>query len=119
MNKEEAAQKFYARLFEAAPSVKPMFTTDIKEQGKKLVSTLSLVVSKLDKLDTLADEITYLGKRHSGKYGAEPGHYPVVAKTLIGVLKEGNAEKWTNAHEEAWSTALNFVAKAMIEAGKK
>ena len=32
--KEKAAELFYARLFELDPTVKPLFTNDIVEQGK-------------------------------------------------------------------------------------
>ena len=39
---------FTARLFEIAPSVKPLFHGDMKEQGRKLMATLAVVVNGLD-----------------------------------------------------------------------
>lgn len=42
-----AAKLFYGRLFEIAPHVKPLFKSDLKEQGRKLMATLGLVVSGL------------------------------------------------------------------------
>ena len=44
---EVAAELFYGRLFEVAPQVKPMFRGDMKEQGRKLMATLGVVVTGL------------------------------------------------------------------------
>lgn len=46
-----AAELFYGRLFEIAPEVKPLFKTDLKAQGVKLMKMLGTVVNKLDDLD--------------------------------------------------------------------
>ena len=46
---EQAAALFYGRLFEIAPSVKPLFRGDMTEQGRKLMATLGVVVNSLDK----------------------------------------------------------------------
>jgi len=49
---ETAAELFYADLFETAPEVKPYFANaDMAEQGKKLMTTLGLVVKGLNDLD--------------------------------------------------------------------
>ena len=48
---DEAAELFYDRLFEVAPSVKAMFPADMTEQRKKLMATLAVVVNGLGKLD--------------------------------------------------------------------
>ena len=44
---EQAAELFYGRLFEIAPAVKPLFHGDMKEQGRKLMATLAVVVNGL------------------------------------------------------------------------
>ena len=43
----QAAGLFYASLFEIAPAVKPLFRADMKEQGRKLMATLAVVVHGL------------------------------------------------------------------------
>ena len=48
---EQAAALFYGRLFEIAPAVKPLFRGDMKEQGRKLMGTLAVVVNGLANLD--------------------------------------------------------------------
>ena len=44
---EQAAELFYGRLFELDPSLKPLFSGDIKEQGRKLMKIITLVVASL------------------------------------------------------------------------
>ena len=48
---ETAAELFYNKLFEFDPSLKALFKTDIKDQGRKLMATLTLAVKGLDNLD--------------------------------------------------------------------
>ena len=48
---EQAAALFYGRLFEIAPAVKPLFRSDMKEQGRKLMATLAVVVNGLSNLE--------------------------------------------------------------------
>ena len=67
---ETAAVLFYDRLFEIAPSVKPMFPTDLKEQRKKLMATLAVVVNGLNNLDSVLPAASALAKRHVS-YGAQ------------------------------------------------
>lgn len=45
---ETAAALFYNRLFELDPSLRPMFTGDIAEQGRKLMQMLTVAVRGLD-----------------------------------------------------------------------
>lgn len=113
-NPEAAGKLFYNRLFEVAPGVRHMFKGEITEQSRKLMSMLAMVVSKLDKLDTLIDEVKMLAKRHD-KYGARPEHYAVVGQCLIWTLNRGLGEKWNKETEEAWVMAYTVLSTAMIE----
>ena len=77
---------FYDRLFEIAPEVKPMFTkTPIPEQSKKLITMLSYVISKLDKLEDIMDEVKKLAQPHS-TYGVRDAHYSAVGNALLEFL---------------------------------
>ncbi|MGE5073573.1 MAG: hypothetical protein ACM3MF_09105, partial [Anaerolineae bacterium] len=46
---DTAAALFYGRLFELDPSLRPMFPSDLKEQGAKLMHMLTLAVRGLDR----------------------------------------------------------------------
>src|SRR4051812_6746188 len=49
----QAAALFYDRLFQLDPSLKPLFTGDMNEQGRKLMAMISMAVANLDKLHTI------------------------------------------------------------------
>lgn len=113
---EALVEKFYSELFSRYPAVKPMFANvDQKEQEKKLLSGLILVINNIRKPDVLGPALTNLGKSHQ-KYGAVAEHYPAVAETLLDVMSEFAGELWTDEVKQAWSNALNTVATAMLEA---
>ena len=62
---EQAAALFYGRLFEIAPAVKPLFRGDMKEQGRKLMATLGVVVNGLSNLESILPAASALASRKS------------------------------------------------------
>ena len=79
---DELMDAFYARLFAAAPAVRPLFPQDMKRQKTMLLAALVLLRKSLRDLDGIVPTLRSLGARHVA-YGAEPEHYPVVGETLI------------------------------------
>ena len=54
---DSTAEMFYNRLFDLDPSLRPLFKGDIKQQGRKLMQMLSVVVDGLDeRLVVLTDQ---------------------------------------------------------------
>ena len=105
---------FYARLFDAAPAVRPLFAgTDLRRQKAMLLSALVLVRKSLRDLDAIVPTLHKLGARHVA-YGARPEHYPVVATVLIASMAEVAGPAWSPDHERAWAAALDVVAGAML-----
>ena len=108
--------RFYDELFEQCPDLVPLFAnTSRKEQERKLLSALKLVVNNLRSPDTLIEALTNLGRRHQ-EYGALPIHYTTVARVLLQVMKEFAGDLWTRKVQQAWSKALSTVAATMISA---
>src|ERR1700738_4521422 len=99
---DQAAVIFYDRLFEVAPSVKPMFPVDMTEQRKKLMATLAVVVNGLSTLEAVLPAASALAKRHVS-YGAKPEHYPVVGGALLFTLEKGLGDGWTPQVAAAWT----------------
>jgi hemoglobin-like flavoprotein len=62
---EQAAALFYGRLFELDPALKPLFTSDIKEQGKKLMQMITVAVRGLNNLPKLIPAVEALGRNLS------------------------------------------------------
>jgi hemoglobin-like flavoprotein len=110
---EQAATLFYDRLFEVAPAVKVMFPADMKEQRKKLMATLAVVVNGLSHLESVLPAASALAKRHVS-YGARPEHYPVVGGALLWTLEKGLGEAWTADVADAWTAAYGTLSGYMI-----
>jgi hemoglobin-like flavoprotein len=116
--REPAAALFYGRLFEVAPSVRPMFKGDLAAQGAKLMAAIGMVVAGLDRLDRIVPQIEALARRHVA-YGAQEAHYAVVGDTLIWTLEQGLGDGFTVPVREAWAKAYGVLAGAMIAAARQ
>lgn len=108
-----AADLFYGRLFEVAPQVKPMFKGDMKEQGRKLMTTLGVVVTGLTQLETVLPAASALAKQHVS-YGVKAEHYPIVGGALLWTLEKGLGDAWTPELASAWTTAYGTLSGYMI-----
>jgi hemoglobin-like flavoprotein len=106
---DQAAVLFYDRLFEVAPTVKSMSPSDLREQRKKLMATLAVVVNGLGRLESVLPAASALAKRHVS-YGAKPEHYPVVGGALLWTLEKGLGEAWTAEVADAWKTAYGTLS---------
>jgi hemoglobin-like flavoprotein len=112
---DELMDTFYARLFSAAPAVRPLFAgTDLRRQKTMLLGTLILLRKSLRNLDAVLPKLRDLGARHVA-YGAEPGHYPVVGEVLIGSMADVAGDAWRPEYGSAWAAAFSLVAGAMLE----
>jgi hemoglobin-like flavoprotein len=110
---DQAAVIFYDRLFEIAPSVKPMFTGDMAVQRGKLMAMLGAVVNGLGNPESILPAGSALAIRHVG-YGATAEHYPVVGSALLWTLEKGLGDAWTPEVADAWTTAYSTLSGYMI-----
>jgi nitric oxide dioxygenase len=111
---ETVGSLFYNRLFEIAPDVKPMFSrSSMAEQSRKLLSMLSYVMAKLDKLDDILDEVAKLAKRHV-QYGVKESHYTAVGAALLWTLEKGLGELWNEELKASWVKTYAILSGAMI-----
>lgn len=108
-----AANMFYGRLFEIAPEVRPLFTGDMAEQGRKLIATLAVVVGSLHRLPTILPAVSALAKKHV-EYGAKPDHYAAVGTALLWTLERGLGASWTPEVASAWTNAYSTLSNFMI-----
>jgi hemoglobin-like flavoprotein len=110
---DKAAEIFYGRLFEIAPSVKPLFHGDMAEQRSKLMAALAAVVAGLSNLSSVLPVASALAKRHVG-YGARPEHYSAVGEALLWTLARGLGPQWTPEVAAAWTSAYATLSGFMI-----
>lgn len=115
---EQLMDEFYARLFETAPAVVPLFAaTYLQGQKAKLLSTLVVLRNSLRDLDAIVPTLRKLGARHVA-YGAQPEHYAVVGETLIAAMETTAGPAWRSEYASAWQDAFAVVAAAMLAGAK-
>jgi len=113
---DDVAAAFYARLFSTFPQLRPLFgDLDFREQRKKLMASLTLVVNSADRPAVLLPALDELGRLH-GRIGTLPQHYPWVSATLLSVLADRLGPRWTPEVAASWEAALLFVSERMIAA---
>jgi hemoglobin-like flavoprotein len=115
---DELMDEFYARLFAAAPAVRPLFPDDMQRQKTMLLGALVLLRKSLRDLDAIVPKLRDLGARHVS-YGALPEHYPLVGSVLIAAMAAVAGESWTQRYELAWSQAYDVVAGVMLEGAEQ
>lgn len=109
---------FYSKLFADNPSVKKMFPSDMNQQYVKLIDMLSAIVSRLEQLDTLTEEIAAMARRHV-TYGVRPAHYKLVGTALLWTLERGLGTDWNAELKEAWQTCYKQLSDTMIHAASE
>ena len=112
---DEFVDSFYSNLFTMYPEAKPLFAnSDMKEQKKKLLASLVLVVENLKNPNVLGNSLRGLGARHV-KYGALPEHYPLVGNSLLTAFEQHLKEKWTPEVKQAWVDAYGAITEIMLD----
>lgn len=114
---EPAAALFYGRLFEIAPEVRGLFKADMTEQGRKLMTTLAVVVNGLDNLPALMPAVNALARKHVS-YGVTAAHYAPVGAALLWTLEQGLGEAFTPEVKDGWAQAYTTLSGAMIAAAE-
>jgi len=115
---DQAAALFYGRLFELDPNLRPLFKTDIKEQGKKLMQMITAAVRGLSDVPKLIPVVQDLGRRHVG-YGVKDEHYATVGTALLWTLEKGLGADFTPEVKEAWTTTYTVLADTMKNAAQQ
>jgi len=117
-NSDEVASIFYARLFEIKPEVITLFSSDITEQKKKLMTMLSLAVIHLHDLGKITPALQDLARRHVG-YGVQESSYDAVGQALIWTLERALRDALTFELKEAWAATYDEIKTVMLNAARE
>ncbi len=113
------AERFYATLFEVAPSTRTLFPDDLVAQRGKLVDELGFLVEAAtaggDRADLgpFLERARELGRRHVG-YGVRGVDYGPVGVALLAALRD-SVPDWSAEHEAAWTKLYGLIADVMRE----
>ena len=111
----QAADIFYARLFEIAPEVRSLFPEQMTDQKGKLMSMLATAVNNLHNVEAIIPAVQDLGKKHVA-YGVTADHYTPVGEALIYTLDKGLGPDFTPDVKEAWVATYTTLQSVMTEA---
>src|SRR5436190_15662948 len=109
---------FYGHLFEEDPSLRKIFTTNVKAQGHLLVRMLSIAVAGLDRPQDLLPALHDLGLHHA-RYGVKPEQYDLFGQVLLQSLAEFLGKDYTPEAATAWKAFYKVLAEGAIEGGRE
>ena len=107
---------FYDALFRHAPQLRQMFRDDLTGQGMKFMTTLDVIVQKLDDEDQIAEQYTGLGKSHA-TMRVHAADFAPMEEALIETMRNALGDDFTSELEHAWRKAYAVVSSNMIRRG--
>lgn len=112
LSADTVALLFYEHLFTENPALKPLFHSDMEEQGRKLMSLLGVVVVGLPQIEQMTPMLRGLGSRHAA-YGVKDADYEAVRNALLWTMEQALQEQFTPAVRAAWTEAYAMMALRM------
>ena len=107
----EIAELFYAELFAIDPSLRAMFSGDMRNKNTKVLRR-STNVRSLHAPHELLCNVESLAKKHVD-YGVRVEHYTYVGNALLRSLKKRLGAQFTLELCDAWTEAFRTVAEIM------
>ena len=98
-----------------APELRALFSDDLTEQRRKLMSALKIAVKGLDDPAQLMPVIRELGKIHK-TYGVVDDDYDTVGEALLWTLGQGLGDAFTLEVADAWLAVYGLLSRVMREA---
>lgn len=118
-DKDGFAKAFYARLFQMAPAIKPLFAkSNPQDQRRKLMNALTLAVDSIDNIAALVPRIRALGVFHMNT-GVEDGHYDIMGEALLSTLDAQLGDAFDSKAKEAWTLTYWLLANEMKHAASE
>lgn len=110
---EKAGRIFYERLFELAPELRTLFKDDVQTQNQKLILAVTVIITKLNKLENLELEIQKLAKKHQA-FGIAGDHFVMFKLAFVEMLRAISQTLWDEETEEAWKELFDLISVAML-----
>ncbi|KIC26540.1 MULTISPECIES: globin domain-containing protein [unclassified Leisingera] len=118
--KEETGRSpayFYDALFRHAPELRKLFREDLEGQGMKFMTTLGVIIARLNDESAVAPQFQQLGKTHAS-LGVLTDHFAPMEEALIDTLRHALGKEMTLELEAMWRTAFKEISVKMIERGE-
>ena len=115
----ELVDRFYTKLFQTAPEVKPLFDrVDMARQKQSLLNTLVVLRESLRDLSEVVPDLEDLGAQHAG-WGVRPEYYQPVITCLVETMAEVGGSSWKPEYTAAWTEACEVVRDVMLRGAEQ
>ena len=103
---DKAAELFYGKLFELDPNLKPLFKGDMQEQGKKLMTMITVAVNGLNDLEKIVSHCDLNNSQKPRfKHHASVNDYSQrLSRSQISLIRAQNRKNFVNF--AFWSTNM-------------
>src|SRR3954453_4441171 len=112
----EITRRMYQRMF-ANEAIRDLFNQshhgDTGSQPKALATAVLAYAQNIDRLDVLGAAVERIAQKHVGLQ-ILPEHYPTVAESLLGAIKDVLGDAATDEILAAWGEAYWFLAHVLI-----
>ena len=112
----DITRRMYQRMF-ANEAIRDLFNQshhgDTGSQPKALASAVLAYAQNIDRLDVLGAAVERIAQKHVGLQ-ILPEHYPAVAESLLGAIKDILGDAATDEILAAWGEAYWFLADILI-----
>ena len=114
---DELADWFAALLFSLDPGSRALFPARVTEPARRLLRSLVLAMSTVDRPADLAALLEPLVREHRA-LGLRAGQYETLGVALIGAMRRFGGATWDDAAEHAWVRAFSLAAGPMEDAAR-
>ncbi|MCS6820771.1 MAG: globin domain-containing protein [Microscillaceae bacterium] len=113
----EAGQIFYDYLFRNNPELRYLFPTDTRSQNRKLIMAIALIVNKIERMENIHAEITWLASKHLA-YGVEVKHFVPFKEAFMYMIEQvlSSEDFWDRTLQNAWEVVFSEISQAIIVA---
>jgi hemoglobin-like flavoprotein len=94
-----------------------MFRDDLAGQGMKFMTTLDVVVQRLDSEEEIEEQYLGLGRLHK-TLGIQAADFAPMEEALMDTLRNALGDDFDAELESAWRAAYGTVSANMIQRGK-
>ena len=110
---DEFVAAIYKKFFEQEPEAEAMFDeTDFKQQHKKLLLTLIMIVDNLRDMPHIEAMLQATIKTHQA-HAIKKHHYDALIDAIIETFDETIKDKWSSEAETAWRAALAKIVELL------
>ena len=111
---EAFARTFYERLFALDPALEPLFADDMRQQRRRLMAGLALMVEALSDPEAIVPLLQALGW-HQAACGVRPEeHVATIGDALLAALKESLGPAFGDEVRAAWAAGYVTVAVTVL-----